>query len=364
MKKTSLLLLFGLFILRGPIFAQNPYESLGKIAPVLTLSAGKYEEFMTNDTLVHIGSVLFNTLTHEVVAFVDDDSVRLMEADMTTRFLSVDPLGRKFPELTPYQFAGNTPIQAIDLDGLEPFYVMGTNQEQTYDKTGYGKKEGEPSGNPTTFTKPMLENMNYVATNIATSAHKTPLDTGFSWEGLNGTTNDVNDRQKAAELLVKYVTTNHVKGEPITLIGYSHGGNVALQAAPMIYKQLGVKVNIITINTPASNVRPVSIASEIPGAYTITVDPPRWVENPDNGLIQQSVNSMYHLYTKGTDWTVKGSWFLERSSNSYESTFPTTIQTETNENCANHGNIYCPDTISKGFEESKQPRQPAPPNND
>jgi predicted Zn-dependent protease len=31
----------------------------------------------------------------------------------------VDPISEKFPELTSYQFASNTPIQAIDLDGLE-----------------------------------------------------------------------------------------------------------------------------------------------------------------------------------------------------------------------------------------------------
>ncbi len=35
------------------------------------------------------------------------------------KFLSVDPLQKEYPELTPYQFASNTPIQAIDLDGLE-----------------------------------------------------------------------------------------------------------------------------------------------------------------------------------------------------------------------------------------------------
>ena len=34
-------------------------------------------------------------------------------------FLSVDPLTSKFSMLTPYQFASNTPIQAIDLDGKE-----------------------------------------------------------------------------------------------------------------------------------------------------------------------------------------------------------------------------------------------------
>ena len=39
------------------------------------------------------------------------------------KFLSVDPITKQYPELTPYQFASNTPIQAIDLDGLEAVKV-------------------------------------------------------------------------------------------------------------------------------------------------------------------------------------------------------------------------------------------------
>jgi RHS repeat-associated protein len=39
------------------------------------------------------------------------------------RFPSVDPLTSKYPELTPYQFASNSPISGIDLDGLEYFYA-------------------------------------------------------------------------------------------------------------------------------------------------------------------------------------------------------------------------------------------------
>ena len=35
------------------------------------------------------------------------------------RFLSADPLTPKYPELTPYQFASNSPIVGIDLDGRE-----------------------------------------------------------------------------------------------------------------------------------------------------------------------------------------------------------------------------------------------------
>ncbi|WP_276482877.1 RHS repeat protein [Paraflavitalea pollutisoli] len=35
------------------------------------------------------------------------------------KFLSVDPLTKSYPELTPYQFASNSPIAGVDLDGLE-----------------------------------------------------------------------------------------------------------------------------------------------------------------------------------------------------------------------------------------------------
>lgn len=40
------------------------------------------------------------------------------------RFLSVDPLSTKYPFYTPYQFAGNKPIRFIDLDGLEEYDIM------------------------------------------------------------------------------------------------------------------------------------------------------------------------------------------------------------------------------------------------
>ena len=36
------------------------------------------------------------------------------------KFLSIDPKSKKFPHFSPYQYAGNTPIQAVDLDGGEP----------------------------------------------------------------------------------------------------------------------------------------------------------------------------------------------------------------------------------------------------
>ena len=40
------------------------------------------------------------------------------------RFLSVDPLTKSFPELTPYQYASNSPIVNIDLDGEEGMWYI------------------------------------------------------------------------------------------------------------------------------------------------------------------------------------------------------------------------------------------------
>ena len=58
---------------------------------------------------------------------IQDYGFRLYDRRIS-RFLSTDPLFKSYPWYTPYQFAGNTPIQAIDLDGLEPSYMI--------DKTG------------------------------------------------------------------------------------------------------------------------------------------------------------------------------------------------------------------------------------
>jgi RHS repeat-associated protein len=48
------------------------------------------------------------------------------------RFFSVDPLAPKYPELTPYQFASLTPIQATDLDGAEADFSAGKHNAVQY----------------------------------------------------------------------------------------------------------------------------------------------------------------------------------------------------------------------------------------
>jgi RHS repeat-associated protein len=51
---------------------------------------------------------------------IQDYGFRLYNPSIA-KFISVDPLTKDYPWYTPYQFAGNKPIWAVDLDGLEEF---------------------------------------------------------------------------------------------------------------------------------------------------------------------------------------------------------------------------------------------------
>ena len=48
------------------------------------------------------------------------------------RFLSIDPLFKTYPWYTPYQYAGNSPIAFIDLDGLERVLAITFNGDVNY----------------------------------------------------------------------------------------------------------------------------------------------------------------------------------------------------------------------------------------
>jgi len=135
--------------------------------------------------------------------------------------LSVDPLTGSYPMLTPYQFASNTPIQAIDLDGLEAFYVHGT------------------WSNPNTFPKITKTTVNEIFGN--TEGNR------FPWSGHNS---DI-ARQKAARDLANHIVKYRDPNQPLTIVGHSHGGNVAILAANILKDEFGLSVdNILTINTP------------------------------------------------------------------------------------------------------------------
>jgi RHS repeat-associated protein len=86
------------------------------------------------------------------------------------RFNSVDPLTKKYPMLTPYQFASNTPIAAIDLDGLEAVVVV------TGSVNGYGSASAK-KGKYHMYTVNVYENLTLDQYNEALLSGTLPVPT-------------------------------------------------------------------------------------------------------------------------------------------------------------------------------------------
>jgi len=165
------------------------------------------------------------------------------------KFLSVDPITKNYASLTPYQFASNTPLQAVDWDGLEAFFIHGTGSDNSrwiIDNDNKNTLEG---------TKQLLR-----LTGNAT------YNARFEWGGSflnwgNGPFNNKSDRHDAATKLVNYIMVMVDGTQDVTLIGHSHGGNVAIQALPILRAALDakgfkdVKINLITLSTPVDNTK-------------------------------------------------------------------------------------------------------------
>jgi RHS repeat-associated protein len=106
---------------------------------------------------------------YDVTGSFQDYGMRMYDTRVC-RFISIDPLTKKYPYLTPYQFASNTPIIAIDLDGLET--AAGTGQRNTASTTR------EKSSSTATATSGSQ------APPVPTSS----TTTGYKWASNNSTT--------------------------------------------------------------------------------------------------------------------------------------------------------------------------------
>lgn len=150
------------------------------------------------------------------------------------RFPSPDPKDKLYPMLSSYQFASNSPIQAVDLDGKEAFIVHGTTQTETgVHITPEAKKE------------------------LMRITGNKKVDDAFRWNAP--LYNNAVMRNISADKLDKHIIKTRMamikngditEDEAVSLIGYSHGGNVSIQAARKLGK-MGVKVNLVTLSTPA-----------------------------------------------------------------------------------------------------------------
>ena len=102
----------------GISHAQAVFKKYGFKKAPLTLSKGKYNEFFTNDEVVQIGTVRFNTQTNKVIEFLEEDTTKTNYlSDRSSIWYSVDPLAEKYPNYSPYVYCANNPIKYVDPDG-------------------------------------------------------------------------------------------------------------------------------------------------------------------------------------------------------------------------------------------------------
>jgi RHS repeat-associated protein len=211
-------------------------DSLG-IAKITQVSAyGGFGDDLP--TLKYINSSKINKFNFNGKEVENDFNIALMDYknrfydSILGRFISVDKLASKFPWWTPFQFAGNRPIVAIDLDGLEPVFVHGTWSD------------------PSTFSQQFkVDVIKATGWNNKTGGYSK----SFQWSGANET----KDRVNAANALVKDLNSKDNlerlekagEGKHTTLISHSHGGNVSKLAKNMLEKD-GWKVDVINISTP------------------------------------------------------------------------------------------------------------------
>lgn len=109
-------------------FAQTPFDSFDTTMKSVPLFKSALQEKYKLNIEAENSPVKYIVLDvdNHVLQYYNANDVMVTSVDLkpgAVKFLSVDPLTNKYPMLTPYQFASNTPIQAIDLDGLEAWKV-------------------------------------------------------------------------------------------------------------------------------------------------------------------------------------------------------------------------------------------------
>jgi hypothetical protein len=146
MKKQILLL--ALFLVSQLVaFSQDPFEKYGYKPRIHTLSDGKYQEFFDNEDVVRIGTALYNTQTQKIVGYVEEDSTKYqqLEAELASRWMSLDPMAEEYPRWSPYNYAGDDPINKFDPNGmwiesvLDVGFILYDLGEMAYDYATKGK---------------------------------------------------------------------------------------------------------------------------------------------------------------------------------------------------------------------------------
>ena len=173
------------------------------------------------------------------------------------KFLSVDPVAKAYPFYSPYQFAGNTPIQAIDVDGLEAVVIIGGAD---LDSKG--------------LSKVMLQ----TEKNIKNYASSQGLDPN-KIKAFNSNPSGI-EYEKAE--IKKFIKETYKAGEPLILYGYSLGAAVGQNVIAELKKENPeMKVDLFITVDPALSIwsQPLKIPSNVKDNINFYQDDPSSIQS-------------------------------------------------------------------------------------
>jgi len=240
--------------IKTPVIQTDDYYPFG-----LKFNSYSRENCLANKTKLFQGQVHVDDLE------LNWDSYRYRnhQSDIG-RFFNIDPMADAFYYNSPYAFSENKVTTHREMEGLEAFFIHGSESDNSMwkkDAANFIMRELKP----------------YFSTDQT-------ADLGFKWNGYAGggvnqnwIYNTEKDRAMAARQLVSYILKNRKQGQEITLVGHSHGGNVAIQAARILFEKHNTRVNIVNFNTPAFN-----------GA-----------NDPENPWDNFGIDEMLHFFTDG-----------------------------------------------------------------
>ncbi len=159
------------------------------------------------------------------------------------RFAGVDPMADQFPYVSTYNYAENMVPNAIDLWGLQAVIVHGVrvNNERLKDNPDLIKQLYEMSMNSS-----MDDSFTW----------KVPRNSERPNKMINGFFPSDDDLTIAAYMLAEHTLYVRDKEkipyhEHITIVAFSGGGPVGILAGKIL-AELGLTVNMITVNAPAA----------------------------------------------------------------------------------------------------------------
>jgi RHS repeat-associated protein len=150
------------------------------------------------------------------------------------RFMSVDPLMKKFPALSSYQLSGDNPIATVDLDGLEPAAINKGTQALVIILQGYG---GDPPDNNTQSSNAAKTNPGLGPDDALGSI----VSTGPKLQVVTYASSKKDNTKNDVLATIKNFRSIHPNGKVI-LVGHSGGADNIVELAK---EHSDVKINLM-----------------------------------------------------------------------------------------------------------------------